>query len=244
MDATLRNQLLKVLENTYLYPPQSAIPALHLIGHFYGHYARISATDIAANNVKLREPYNPNEPLESLYMRINACNNYVKSAGNTITKGQIVQIMCGLISETGRFQEDCRNLQEKLYYGKTCMYFQSHSIEVQSDLIKRQQTSLQGGYSSNSSTHNAVVIQESFANLAQATTEYCDAIPNLEIVSLTLLDQVEIYANRLSTKEPDNKSLQFAVRNLQGEVNNIKVEIVTLKRSGHSGDASASNKKR
>ena len=44
-----------------------------------------------------------------------------------------------------------------------------------------------------------------------------------------------MYANRLSTKEADNVALKTAIKNLQGEVKNLKAEVATFKRSGHPG---------
>ena len=49
----------------------SAILMLQLIVHLYSHYARISTADLAPNNFKLQEPYNPKNTLERIYTRIN-----------------------------------------------------------------------------------------------------------------------------------------------------------------------------
>ena len=49
------------------------------------------------------------------------------------------------------------------------------------------------------------------ANLAQATAEDCATVINLTMANSTLNEQVEIYANRLSTKEVDNVALQTAM---------------------------------
>ena len=42
-----------------------------LISHLYGHYARILNMDITNNYQKLREPFNHNNRLKSLYTRLN-----------------------------------------------------------------------------------------------------------------------------------------------------------------------------
>ena len=81
-----------------------------------------------------------------------------------------------------------------------------------------------------------------FANLEQATAEDCAAVTNLTTANSTLTEQVALYANRLSTKEADNMALQNAMRNLQGELNNLKAEVASLKNSGHSGGAGAAKK--
>ena len=57
---------------------------LNLLSHLYMHYARISAADLAEKKRKLRETFNPEKPLESLYTRINECVHYVTAADDPI----------------------------------------------------------------------------------------------------------------------------------------------------------------
>ena len=49
-----------------------------------------------------------------------------------------------------------------------------------------------------------MVIHEEFANLEQATVKDCSEVTNLMTANSTLYDQVELYANRLYTKEVEN----------------------------------------
>ena len=51
-----------------------------------------------------------------------------------------------------------------------------------------------------------------------------------------------LYTNRLSTKEADNMALQTATKKLQDEVKNLKAEVASLKKSGHSGGGAAAKK--
>ena len=81
-----------------------------------------------------------------------------------------------------------------------------------------------------------------FANLSQATTEYCSVVTNLTMANSTHNEQVALYSNRLSNNEVDNMALQTAIRKLQGETNNLKAEVAILKKSGHSGGAGTANK--
>ena len=50
----------------------------------------ILATDLAKNDKKLREAYNPDDPLKSLYTRLNECVDYTTVAGDPITEGKVV----------------------------------------------------------------------------------------------------------------------------------------------------------
>ena len=86
---------------------------LQLLNHLLVHYARILATDLAKNNKKLRESYNLEKPLESLYTRLNECMDYATAADEPIIEGQVVRIAYGLVAETGQFQDDFQTWQSK-----------------------------------------------------------------------------------------------------------------------------------
>ena len=62
--------------------------------------------DLAANGKNLREYFNPNNPLDSLYMRLNEWVDYATAEGETITEGQVMHIAYSLVAETGQFQKD------------------------------------------------------------------------------------------------------------------------------------------
>ena len=104
IDSALRNQLMTEFEDTYLSPLKHpftgyfAIKMLQLILHLYDQYARISTIYLAANYANLREPFNPSNPLESLYMRLNECIDCATAAGEPITEGQVVRIAYAIIT--------------------------------------------------------------------------------------------------------------------------------------------------
>ena len=68
----------------------------------------ILATDLAKNDKKLRESYNPNDPLKSLYTGLKKCQGYATVAGKPITEGQVVCISYSLVAGKSQFQEDCQ----------------------------------------------------------------------------------------------------------------------------------------
>ena len=56
-----------------------------------------------------------------------------------------------------------------------------------------------------------------FDNLAQSTAEDRSAFTNLTTANATIVEQVPLYANCLSTKEADNVALQTAMKKSKGE---------------------------
>ena len=112
------------------------MPTIGLIGHLYDHYAIILTTYIAENDAHLQDPCNPKEPLKNLYKSINKCANYIITRSDPITKGQLSRILCGLVAEMDKIQEDCRTWWDKMEVDKTWMYFQYHSIKGQENMYE------------------------------------------------------------------------------------------------------------
>ena len=108
------------------------------------------------------------------------------------------------------------------------MEFQDHFVEAQADPRKRQQTSRQGGYTGGA--NNLDDIQDAFDILEKVTVEYQVAITNMTAVNTTLMEQVSLYTNHISTKEAENDTLQRAVHNPHGDAKNLKAELSNLKK--------------
>ena len=136
INAALCNQLITEFEDTYFsslrnaFDGYSRATTLHLIIHIYNNYTRILSTDLTENDKNMREPYNLNNPIKSLYTRLNNCVNYSTAVGEQITEDQVICISDGLVAETGQFQEDFWTWCAKLYIEKTWTTFQAHFIKA------------------------------------------------------------------------------------------------------------------
>ena len=77
VDTDLKNQLVWSFNEPYIstlknvYTGYVMKSTMELITNLYENYARISSTDVAANNKIIRSPYNVEEPLKSLSKRLN-----------------------------------------------------------------------------------------------------------------------------------------------------------------------------
>ena len=153
VDTDLKNQLVSSFNDPYIstlknvYTGYVKKSTMELITNLYEKYARISSTDVAANNKIIRSPYNVEEPLKSLIKRLNECEDFATSVSELVSDNHIVRITYGLVSETGQYPEDCQAWRNQTK--KSWKSFQYHFILVQADIRERQQTSIQGGYGSN-----------------------------------------------------------------------------------------------
>ena len=189
---------------------------MDLLIHLYKNYARISSSDMAANDERLRTSYNAEETIKSLIERINDCADFATAAGEPVSETQLVHISYVLVAETGQYPEDCRSWRNQ--DDKSWTTFQAHFIEAQAGLRERQQTSQQGGYGAK----KLVDIEEAFTNLAQATAEDRVAVTNLTDTNRHLAAQVEAQANNMTTKDNAMETMQKIILQLQGELKTMK----------------------
>ena len=83
--------MLTVFDDPYIstmkneYPGYATRSTMDLIKHIYEHYARISLSDMAANDERLRGSCNADEPLESLIERLNKCTDFATAAGEPVS---------------------------------------------------------------------------------------------------------------------------------------------------------------
>ena len=79
---------------------------MELLSHLYKHYTRISSTDMAANDKRLRAPYNAEDPLNSLIERLNECADFVTAGTKPVSETHMVRIAYVLVAEIYQYPED------------------------------------------------------------------------------------------------------------------------------------------
>ena len=135
---SLKNQLLAVFGDPYLvtlkngYTRYATRSTMDLLTHLYKNYARISPSDMAANDERLRASYNAEEPLESLIESLNECADFATAAREPVLETQLVHIAYGLVDETGQYPEDFWAWSNQ--DDKSSTTFQAHFIEALADL--------------------------------------------------------------------------------------------------------------
>ena len=76
-----------------------------LLEHFYTTYAKISASTMQDNNMRLRDPYNSNQPFETLIDQVENVVDYASAVDTTYTPAQVVAISFQLLFQTGLFND-------------------------------------------------------------------------------------------------------------------------------------------
>jgi hypothetical protein len=79
------------------------------IKHLLHTDGNITPPDLADNNVHFKTPYDPVEPIETLFLQVEDTMDYANASSNAYTTNQVVSNAYNLIFNTGMVPEACRN---------------------------------------------------------------------------------------------------------------------------------------
>jgi hypothetical protein len=138
-------------------------------------YGSITAVDIEKNFENMRKAWDPQQPVETLFKKIQDCVEFEEAGGVAIGLAQKLSSAYSKIFKSGKFNSACRRWDEKLEADKTWNNFKIHFAAAY-----RQHRKIQGETVGAQGFANAAVNQTSeydlaeqalgaFANLATAT---------------------------------------------------------------------------
>ena len=68
-----------------------------ILEHIYTNYAIISSTDLQENNAVFRTPYDINQPIETLFDRVENCGDYAADRNTPYNLEQVLGIVFQLV---------------------------------------------------------------------------------------------------------------------------------------------------
>jgi hypothetical protein len=168
-DKALKQQIIRAVDKLYL----------HTLNHRITGFANVTTrqmlvhADVQNNDAAMKQSYNPNAAIETLFHQIKESINVANAAGAPYTPSQIVTISYNLIFAMGMFPEACREWRRCVTNTRTWHNFKAGSAAAHQDNRDSQLTSRQSGYQS---SNNAATESDGTAFDIQGTV---DAIANL-----------------------------------------------------------------
>jgi hypothetical protein len=113
IDKALTQQVIATVDTMYLKTLRNRITGfatastLELLTHLYTAYGRLTPADLQGNDTRLRQPYDPNQPIEALFDQIEEAVSLAAAAQAPYTATQIVSIAYTLVFTTRMFLEAC-----------------------------------------------------------------------------------------------------------------------------------------
>jgi hypothetical protein len=78
------------------------IISLQLVTHFLTYYAMIAPTELTQNYDRLNAPYDPNQPIETLFQKVQDAQSFVVEGGQPYGPAMIVNVVYTLVFNVGR----------------------------------------------------------------------------------------------------------------------------------------------
>jgi uncharacterized coiled-coil protein SlyX len=195
-----------------------------MLVHLYTTYGRLTPADIQNNNAAMKQPYNPDEPIKTLFHQIEESINIADAAGAPYTPSQIVAISYNLILATGMFPEACREWRRCVTNTRTLDNFKADFAAAHQDYRDSQLTLRQSGYqsSNNAATEsgdNAFDIQrtvDAIANLVTATSSDQSTIARLSETNAAQNAKIKQQAAQLTAARMELATLRSELATLKG----------------------------
>jgi hypothetical protein len=151
----LKKQIISVFEPMYLdilndnMVGYANISARDMLDHLFETYGNITAVDLEINFEHMRRAWDPQQPVESLFKKIQDCADYSEAGGVLIGHPQQINVGYAKIFATGHFMSACHRWNEKYAIEKTWTQFKSHFAAAH-----RQHNQMQGEYAATAGYHS------------------------------------------------------------------------------------------
>jgi hypothetical protein len=220
VDQAIKKLIIESFNNAYL----NALPdeivgyanctSLQLLTHLLTYYAMIAPTELTQNYERLDAPYNPNQPIETLFQQIQDARAFAVAGGQPYGAAMIVNVAYTLVFNTGLFPDACRAWQSRAIAGKTWAQFKLDFATAHSEFRLTNQTAHQSGF------HSAnMMIEQGRDETMQDTV---DAITQL--ATATASDR-----GTVATLTTTNAKLATQLEAAQAQIAQLKNEIAILK---------------
>jgi hypothetical protein len=188
--------------------------SLQLLTHLLTHYAIIAPTELTQNYERLNTPYDPNQPIEMLFRKIQDARDFAVAGGHPYGAAMIVNVAYTLVFNTGLFPDTCRAWQSRVIAGKTWVQFKIDFATAHREFRLTNQTAQQSGF------HSANMMIEQGRNETMQDT--VDAIAQLATATAS-------YRGTVATLTTTNAKLATPLEAAHAQIAQLKNEIATLK---------------
>jgi hypothetical protein len=192
-----------------------------LLNHLCDRYGPITAHDLEENDNHFCHKYDPSQPIETLYKKLDDAMMYADAGHQAYTVIQITNNAYNLVARTGLFKRACREWRAQDPANKTWpnfkIAFTAAWLENQEDeLITTQGQGYHPGNNVNTANMWANETADAFANLASATAVDRSTIASLVATTQDLTTQLAAKDTVIADLRPQLKARPATARADQG----------------------------
>jgi hypothetical protein len=188
--------------------------SLQLLNHLLTYYAMIAPTELTQNYERLNTPYDPNQPIETLFQQIQDARAFAVAGCHPYGAAMIVNVAYTLVFNTGLFPDAYWAWQLRAIAGKTWAQFKLDFTTAHCEFRLTNQTAHQSGF------HSANMTIEQGRDESMQDT--IDAITQLATAKTSDRGTV---ATLITT----NAKLATQLEAAHAQIAQLKNEIATLK---------------
>jgi hypothetical protein len=150
VQAKLKQQILIAVESRYLQILEDLefgfadVSPLEMLNHLKDTYGQVSADDIENNRNLLSADWNPDDPIENVWLRIRECQTFARGI-EPITDGTAVRLTLTVFETTGVFANAVEKWREKDAIEQTLANFKTHFTFQNKERV-RKLTAQTAGY--------------------------------------------------------------------------------------------------
>jgi hypothetical protein len=97
-----------------------------MLDHLFDTYGNMIAVNLEINFEHIRQAWDPQQPVETLFKQIQDCADYSEAGGVLVGHPQQINVGYTKIFATGHFMSACCRWNEKPAAEKTWTHFKSH----------------------------------------------------------------------------------------------------------------------
>jgi hypothetical protein len=111
VDQAIKKLIIEACDDAYLNALSDEIvgyancTSLQLLTHLLTYYAMIAHTELTQNNKRLNTPYDPNQPIETLFQQIQDARAFAVAGGHPYGNAMIINVAYTLVFNTGLFPD-------------------------------------------------------------------------------------------------------------------------------------------
>jgi hypothetical protein len=108
----------------------------------------IACTELTQNYERLNTPYDPNQPIETLFQQIQDARAFAVAGGQPYGAAMIINVAYTLLFNTGLYPDACRAWQSRALAAKTWAQFKIDLSTDHREFRLTNQTAQQSGFQS------------------------------------------------------------------------------------------------
>jgi hypothetical protein len=140
VDQAIKKLIIESFDDAYLNALSDKIvgyancTSIQLLTHLLTYYAMITPTELTQNYKRLNTPCDPNQPIETLFQKIQDARAFAVGGGQPCGAAMIVNVAYTLVFNTGLFPDACQAWQSRAIAGKMRVQFKLLLLHIVSSV--------------------------------------------------------------------------------------------------------------